>query len=79
MIFFFMTNFKIETIDNFLNNNHLEELCKIAEKLNVKTKFNIFHNEINKDNTIIKSTIDKDLVLRINDDCLNKSLKIPLN
>tara|TARA_B100001057_G_scaffold498249_1_gene604684 strand:+ start:985 stop:1626 length:642 start_codon:yes stop_codon:yes gene_type:complete len=71
-----MTNFKIETIDNFLNNNHLEELCKIAEKLNVKTKFNIFHNEINKDNTIIKSTIDEDLVLRINDDCLNKSLKI---
>ncbi len=71
-----MTNFKIEIIENFLDQNHLQELCKIAEKLNVKTKFNIFHNEVDKDNRILKSSFDKDLVLEINADCLNKSLKI---
>ena len=33
-----MINFKIDIIDNFLDYNNLEELCKIAEKLDVKTK-----------------------------------------
>ena len=71
-----MINFKIDIIDNFLDYNNLEELCKIAEKLDVKTNFNIFHNEVSKDKKILKSSIDESLVLKINDYCLNKSLKI---
>ena len=71
-----MINFKIDIIDNFLDYNNLEELCKIAEKLEVKTNFNIFHNEVSKDKKILKSSIDESLVLKINDYCLNKSLKI---
>ena len=71
-----MINFKIDIIDNFLDYNNLEELCKIAEKLDVKTNFNIFHNEVSKDKKILKSSIDENLVLKINDYCLNKSLKI---
>ena len=71
-----MTNFNIEIIDNSLNDNYFQELYKIAENLQVKTKFNIFHNEVDKDNKILKSSFDKDLVLEINADCLHKSVKI---
>jgi len=71
-----MLNYKIKIIDNFLSDQDFLELTKIAKNLNINQKFNVYHNEIDQNNKIIKSTIDKDLLIKINNNYFSKSINI---
>ena len=57
-------NYNLKVIDNFLNQDDFDSLCKLEINQKVKEDFHVYHNEIN-DNGIIKSAIDKNLLQRI--------------
>ena len=66
---------KIKVIDNFLNNEDLDNLIKLKIDTHPVKDFNIYHNEINE-NGILKSTIDKTLITKLNKNYHNKAIEI---
>ena len=45
-----MLNFEVKVLDNFLNEKDFLELSNYAKNLASSEKFDIFHNEIDKNN-----------------------------
>ena len=68
-------NYKIKVIDNFLNKNDFYDLCNLNIDKNISDNFKIYHNEVNNYG-IIKSIIDKNLLLRLHKNYHNKALEI---
>ena len=73
-----MLNYKIKKIDNFLLNQDFKDLNEISSKIkeNDKKDFDIYHNEVDSDGKIIKSTINKDLLIRIYKNYFLKAMSI---
>ena len=61
-----MLNFKVKILDDFLNDKDFLELSSYAKNLASNEKINVYHNEIDKNNSVIKSSINKDTLIRIN-------------
>ena len=61
-----MLNFKVKVLDNFLNEKDFAELSNYAKNLASSEKIDIFHNEIDRNNKVIKSTINEEFLTRIN-------------
>ena len=76
-----MLNYKIKKIDNFLSNQDFKDLNEISSKIkeNDKKDFDIYHNEVDSNGKIIKSTINKDLLLRIYKNYFFGNLRFKLN
>lgn len=70
-----MLKYKVKKIDNFLKKKDFNDLCKIALKKKSTDNFNIFHNEINNDG-VLKSSINKNLLKRLQKNYFNYALKI---
>lgn len=65
-----MLNFKVNVLDNFLNEKDFAELSNYAKNLASSEKIDIFHNEIDRNNKVIKSTINEEFLKRINNNYL---------
>ena len=65
-----MLNFKVKVLDNFLNEKDFAELSNYAKNLASSKKIDIFHNEIDRNNKVIKSTINEEFLTRINNNYL---------
>ena len=61
-----MLKYKIKKIDNFLSSSDLSELSNYARNLSMNEDISVFHNEIDEKNNILKSSIDKNLLIKIN-------------
>ena len=55
-------NYNVEILDNFLTNEHFNELSKIGFDMELKNEISVLHNKINKENEIEVSCIDKNLI-----------------
>ena len=71
-----MLNYKIKKIDNFLNASDFSELSNYARNLSINEDITVYHNEIDEKNNIIESSIDKDLLIKINKNYFSKALEI---
>ena len=71
-----MLNYKIKIFDNFLETEDLKELSIYAKNLNNDRDVHVFHNEIDINNKILKASIDKDLLIRLNKKYLEKGISI---
>ena len=71
-----MLNFKIKIFDNFLETEDLKELSIYANNLNNDQDIHVFHNEIDINNKILKASIDKGLLIRLNKKYLEKGISI---
>jgi hypothetical protein len=71
-----MINYKIKIFDNFLETEDLKELSIYAKNLNNDRDVHVFHNEIDINNKILKASIDKDLLIRLNKKYLEKGISI---
>lgn len=67
--------FKIKVVDNFLEKKDYKDICHLKIDRYSKKKFQIYHNEINND-SIIKSTIDKNLLMRLHQNYHKKAIDI---
>ena len=65
-----MLNFKVKVLDNFLNEKDFAELSNYAKNLASSKKIDIFHDEIDRNNRVIKSTINEEFLTRINNNYL---------
>ena len=68
-------NFKIKIIDNFLNEQDYNDLCKLKLDNNLKNDFKVYHNEINN-NGIIKCSIDENLLKRLHNNYFSNAIEI---
>jgi len=71
-----MINFKVIEIENFINNDDLKLLTFYAKNLNGKENIQVFHNEIDKNNKIYKSSISNDFLIKLNKTYCPKAIKI---
>lgn len=71
-----MLNFEIKIIDNFLNDDDFQDLSNYAKNLASNDNIKVFHNEIDKENNVIKSSIKEDVLKRINKNYLPKAINI---
>ena len=71
-----MLNFEIKIIDNFLNDDDFQDLSNYAKNLASNDNIKVFHNEIDKKNNVIKSSIKEDILKRINKNYLPKAINI---
>ena len=60
-----MIKYKVEIIDKFLNQDDFDSLIEISKKLLNKGEFSVFHNSIDKNNNIIESSIDDELLKKL--------------
>ena len=68
-------NYKLQVMDNFLNQNDFEDLCKIKINKDLEDGIKVYHNEINN-HGIIKSSIDESLLKRIHNNYHDKTMNI---
>ena len=61
-----MLNFKVKVIDNFLKEEDFQELSNYAKSLANDDNIKVYHNKIDKNNIIIKSSINEKTLKRIN-------------
>ncbi len=71
-----MLNYNIKILDNFLNEKDFDELAEYAKQLDANKRVNIYHNEIDQNNNIISSSINPDLIKRLNKNYLSKTKNI---
>ena len=71
-----MLNYKIKIFDNFLNDKDFQDLICYAQNLKINREIHVFHNEIETNDNIINSSIDHNLLLRLNKNYLQKAKKI---
>ena len=67
---------KIRIIDNFLNTQDFEELNSINLDSIPGDKISVYHNEIDKNNKIKTSCLDKSLILNLHKNYHSKTIKI---
>jgi len=56
---------EIKIIDNFLDENDLKKLCSLKLNKTGKEEIKVYHNEIDKDNKILKNYFDKDFLITL--------------
>ena len=61
-----MLNYKVKVLDKFLSEKDFDDLSNYAKNLASNEKIKIYHNEISKDNKVIKSSIKEEILLRLN-------------
>lgn len=66
-----MLNFKVKVIDNFLKEEDFQELSNYAKSLANDDNIKVYHNKIDKNNIIIKSSINEKTLKRINKNYLS--------
>lgn len=71
-----MLNYKIKKIDNFLEDEDFRSLSNYAKNLSENNKIDVYPNTIDKDNNILKSTIEKNLLIKINSKYLPRAFDI---
>ena len=71
-----MINYKIKIFDNFLDQEDLNELNVYARNLKNDQDIHVFHNEIDLNNKILHSSINRDLLTRLNKKYLPKAITI---
>lgn len=71
-----MLNYKIKKIDNFLENEDFQSLSSYAKNLSENNKIDVYPNTIDKDNNILKSSIEKNLLIKINSRYLPRAFNI---
>lgn len=71
-----MINYKTKVFDNFLESEDLKDLTVYARNLNSDGNIHVFHNEIDLNNNILNSSINKDLLIRLNKRYLQKAITI---
>ena len=67
---------KIEIIENFFEESHFEELCKINSKNIDKNQIDVSHNEIVNDHIIVNNGIKPDLLKELNKKYHSKALGV---
>ena len=67
---------KLKIIENFLNQNDLEELSSLKLNHTEKNCLNVYHNEINKKDEIKNDCIKKDTIKRLHKNYHLKALEI---
>ena len=68
-------SYKIKVINHFLNKNDFYDLCNLNISKNISNNFKIYSSKIN-DHGIIKSSINKNLLLRLHKNYHHKALEI---
>tara|TARA_B100001057_G_C22859947_1_gene954077 strand:+ start:188 stop:823 length:636 start_codon:yes stop_codon:yes gene_type:complete len=71
-----MNNYKIEIIEDFLSEDDFNSLCSINFESNFENEVKIFHNRINKNNEIVESCLEADLIKRLHNNYHKKALEI---
>ena len=71
-----MVNYKIKVFDDFLDAEDLKELSIYAKSLNNDRDVHVFHNKIDPNNNILNSSIEKDLLIKLNKKYLEKGISI---
>ncbi len=71
-----MLNYKIKKIDNFLEDEDFQSLSNYAKNLSENNKIDVYPNTIDKDNNILKSSIEKNLLIKINSRYLPQAFDI---
>ena len=66
---------KIKTIDNFLDNEDLKNLVSSINQENTN-EIKVFHNKIDSNNKILESSLDKSLIIKLQNKYYPKALKI---
>lgn len=69
-----MINYKI--IDDFLTQDDFSALSNLKLDDIPENEIKIYHNEIDKNHSVVSNTIDKNLIERLNKNYLNKGLEI---
>ena len=70
-------NFKIKIIDDFLNDDHFNELMSIKLKKEVdKNKMQVYHNSIDKNFNTTSSTIYSDLLVSLQKKYHSKAIEV---
>ena len=70
-------NFKIKIIDDFLNDDHFNELMSIKLKKEVdKNKMQVYHNSIDKNFNTTSSTINSDLLVSLQKKYHSKAIEV---
>ena len=70
-------NFKIKIIDDFLNDDHFNELISIKLKKEVdKNKMQVYHNSIDKNFNTTSSTINSDLLVSLQKKYHSKAIEV---
>ena len=71
-----MLNYKIKKIDNFLENEDFKSLSNYAKNLSENNKIDVYPNTIDKNNNILKLSIEKNLLIKINSKYLPRAFDI---
>ena len=71
-----MFDYNIQIIENFFDRQDFIKLCEIAKDLQAREDISVYHNEILKDNTILKFSINKDFLIKLNSKYFSKAMKI---
>ena len=69
-----MINYKIKIFDDFFDSEDLKELNNYAKSLNNNKKVHVFNNKIDLNNKILSASIDKNLLVRLNEKYLGKAI-----
>ena len=71
-----MLNYKIKKIDNFLEDEDFKSLSNYAKNLSENNKIDVYPNTIDKNNNILKLSIEKNLLIKINSKYLPRAFDI---
>ena len=71
-----MLNYKIKKIDNFLEDEDFKSLSNYAKNLSENNKIDVYPNTIDKNNNILKLSIEKSLLIKINSKYLPRAFDI---
>ena len=67
---------QIRTIDNFLHQKDFNELNSLQLENVLPTSIKIYHNEIDKNNNVKKSSISRDLIKNLHNNYHKKAMEI---
>ena len=71
-----MLNYKIKKIDNCLEDEDFKSLSNYAKNLSENNKIDVYPNTIDKNNNILKLSIEKNLLIKINSKYLPRAFDI---
>lgn len=71
-----MLNYKIKKIDNFLEDEDFKSLSNYAKNLSENNKIDVYPNTIDKNNNILKLSIERNLLIKINSKYLPRAFDI---
>tara|TARA_Y100000817_G_scaffold266310_1_gene222472 strand:- start:364 stop:996 length:633 start_codon:yes stop_codon:yes gene_type:complete len=73
-----MIKYKVETVDNFLDRDDFESLCKLKVDTEINSGTKVYHNVI-KNNKVDVGCLDKNLIEKLHEKYHNKAINILKN